>query len=465
MKNLYRLLPSVDVCLHAFCGAMYPHALLCDTINAFLAEKRTQIKNAQINEQQLEKEVLFQALKNYVEAALAPRVRKVINASGVVIHTNLGRSVLAKEALDAVYAVAGGYCNLEFDLEKGERGSRHSLVEKDICKLAGTEAALVVNNNAAAVYLVLNTLCRGGEVIVSRGELVEIGGSFRIPEVMKQSGAILQEVGTTNKTHLKDYQEALSEQTKAILKVHTSNYRIIGFHEDVPNAELAFLAHEKNLPLIHDLGSGCLVDLSPYGLRGEPTVREIAASGVDIVTFSGDKVLGGPQAGIIAGKKEYIEKIKKNQMLRALRCDKLTLTALSETLRLYYDEKLAFEKIPTLNAIAASRETLKKKARKLYNVLKKILPQGKVKLTLGENVSRVGGGSFPENDLPTYVVCLDFLEESSTFSAQVWKEKFLKTNPPLVGRVEHGKFLFDIRTISEQEFVLIKNCILSILPD
>lgn len=184
-----------------------------------------------------------------------------------------------------------------------------------------------------------------------------------------------------------------------------------------------------------------------------------------IVTFSGDKVLGGPQAGIIAGKKEYIEKIKKNQMLRALRCDKLTLTALSETLRLYYDEKLAFEKIPTLHAIAASRETLKKKARKLYNVLKKILPQGKVKLTLEENVSRVGGGAFPENDLPTYVVCLDFLEESSTFSAQVWKEKFLKTNPPLVGRVEHGKFLFDIRTISEQEFVLIKNCILSILPD
>ncbi len=463
MKNLYRLLPSVDICLHEFRETMYPHALLCDTINAFLDEKRLQIKNAQVSEQDLEKENLFAALKEYVERALAPRVKKVINASGVVIHTNLGRSVLAKEALDAVYSVANGYCNLEFDLEKGERGSRHSLVEKDICKLVGAEAALVVNNNAAAVYLVLNTLCQGGEVIVSRGELVEIGGSFRIPEVMKQSRAILQEVGTTNKTHLKDYVEAITEQTKAILKVHTSNYRIIGFHADVPNYELAELAHANNLPVIHDLGSGSLVDLSPYGLKGEPTVKEIVASGIDIVTFSGDKVLGGPQAGIIAGKKEYIEKIKKNQMLRALRCDKLTLTALSETLRLYYDEKTALAKIPTLNAITVSGEELKKKARKLYNVLKKVLPQDKIKLTLEENVSRVGGGAFPENDLPTYVVCLDFLEESPTFSAQAWKEKFLKTNPPLIGRVEHDKFLFDVRTISDEEFVLIKNCILSIL--
>ncbi len=463
MKNLYRLLPSVDICLREFRDCLHPHALLCDTINAFLEEKRTKIKNAQMSEHELERDVLFAVLKEYVERALAPRVKKVINASGVVIHTNLGRSVLAKEALDAVYSVANGYCNLEFDLEKGERGSRHSLVEKDICKLVGAEAALVVNNNAAAVYLVLNTLCQGGEVIVSRGELVEIGGSFRIPEVMKQSRAILQEVGTTNKTHLKDYVEAITEQTKAILKVHTSNYRIIGFHADVPNYELAELAHANNLPVIHDLGSGSLVDLSPYGLKGEPTVKEIVASGIDIVTFSGDKVLGGPQAGIIAGKKEYIEKIKKNQMLRALRCDKLTLTALSETLRLYYDEKTALAKIPTLNAITVSGEELKKKARKLYNVLKKVLPQDKIKLTLEENVSRVGGGAFPENDLPTYVVCLDFLEESPTFSAQAWKEKFLKTNPPLIGRVEHDKFLFDVRTISDEEFVLIKNCILSIL--
>lgn len=463
MSNLYRLLPSVDICLQNFRNSKYPHGLLCDAINEFLQEKRLQIKQGLAMEKDLQQSVLFSDLQQYVQKKLSPSVKKVINASGVVIHTNLGRSVLAKEALLAIQNIADGYCNLEFDLEKGERGSRHSLVEEDICKLTGAEAALVVNNNAAAVYLVLNTLCAGGEVIVSRGELVEIGGSFRIPEVMKQSGAFLQEVGTTNKTHLKDYAEVLSEQTKAILKVHTSNYRIIGFHSDVPNVELAKLARSRNIPLIHDLGSGSLVDFSSYGLLGEPTVKDIVSAGIDIVTFSGDKVLGGPQAGIIAGKREYIDKIKKNQMLRAMRCDKLTLTALSVTLRLYYDEKLALEKIPTLHAMTASREELKKKAQKLYNLLKKNIPQEKLKVKLEENVSRVGGGSFPENDLPTFVVCLEFMEKYPEYSAQVFKEKFLKTDPPLVGRTEHGKFLFDVRTVAENEFVLIKNCILSIL--
>ncbi|UWX06299.1 L-seryl-tRNA(Sec) selenium transferase [Taurinivorans muris] len=463
MSNLYRLLPSVDICLRQFRDTMYPHALLCDAVNAFLSEKRGQIKDNLIKAEDLKEEKLFSALKEYVCYALSPRVKKVINASGVVIHTNLGRSVLAKEALDAVNLAASGYCNLEFDLEKGERGSRHTLVEKDICKLTGAEAALVVNNNASAVYLVLNSLCFGGEVIVSRGELVEIGGSFRIPEVMKQSGTALHEVGTTNKTHLKDYQDAFSENTKAVLKVHTSNYRIIGFQADVPNHELAEFAHSRNIPLIHDLGSGSLIDLSAFGLRNEPTVKGIVASGIDIVTFSGDKVLGGPQAGIIAGKKEYIDRIKKNQMLRALRCDKLTLSALSATLRLYYDEKLAFEKIPTLNALTASKDILKKKAKRLHNMLKGIMPKEKVKLTVEENISRVGGGAFPETDLPTYAVCVEFLEKNSAFSAKAWKERFLKTDPPIVGRVERDKFLFDVRTIANEEFILIRNCILSIL--
>ncbi len=448
MSNLYRLLPSVDICLRQFRDTMYPHALLCDAVNAFLSEKRGQIKDNLINAEDLKEEKLFSALKEYVGYALSPRVKKVINASGVVIHTNLGRSVLAKEALDAVNLAASGYCNL---------------VEKDICKLTGAEAALVVNNNAAAVYLVLNSLCFGGEVIVSRGELVEIGGSFRIPEVMKQSGTALHEVGTTNKTHLKDYQDAFSENTKAVLKVHTSNYRIIGFQADVPNHELAEFVHSRNIPLIHDLGSGSLIDLSAFGLRNEPTVKGIVASGVDIVTFSGDKVLGGPQAGIIAGKKEYIDRIKKNQMLRALRCDKLTLSALSATLRLYYDEKLAFEKIPTLNVLTASKDILKKKAKRLHNILKGIMPKEKVKLTVEENISRVGGGAFPETDLPTYAVCVDFLEKNSAFSAEAWKERFLRTDPPIVGRVERDKFLFDVRTIANEEFILIRNCILSIL--
>lgn len=463
MSSLYRLLPSVDVCLQEFRESHYPHMLLCNAVQAFLQQKREQIKTMRINEDELRHEVLFASLKEYVDNALAFRVKKVINASGVVIHTNLGRSVLAKEALQAIQNIADGYCNLEFDLESGERGSRHSLVEEDICRLVGAEAALVVNNNAAAVYLMLNTLCAGGEVIVSRGELVEIGGSFRIPEVMKQSGAVLREVGTTNKTHLKDYADVIGENTRAVLKVHTSNYRIVGFHADVPNTELAELAHRHGLPVFHDLGSGSLVDFSPYGLHGEPTVKEILAAGIDIVTFSGDKVLGGPQAGIIAGKKEYIEQIKKNQMLRAMRCDKLILTALAATLRLYYDEKLALEKIPTLRAMTISPAALKKKAQKLYRLLKNDIPQKKIKLKLEENVSRVGGGSFPENDLPTFVVSLDFLKKSPTFSAQAFKEKFLHTDPPLVGRVEHDKFLFDIRTIAEEEFPLVKKCLLSVM--
>lgn len=463
MSSLYRLLPSVDVCLQEFRESHYPHMLLCNAVQAFLDEKREQIKTMRISEDELRHEVLFASLKQYVEKALAFRVKKVINASGVVIHTNLGRSVLAKEALQAIQNIADGYCNLEFDLESGERGSRHSLVEEDICRLVGAEAALVVNNNAAAVYLMLNTLCAGGEVIVSRGELVEIGGSFRIPEVMKQSGAVLREVGTTNKTHLKDYAEVIGENTRAVLKVHTSNYRIVGFHADVPNTELAELAHRHGLPVFHDLGSGSLVDFSSYGLHGEPTVKEILAAGIDIVTFSGDKVLGGPQAGIIAGKKEYVEMIKKNQMLRAMRCDKLTLTALAATLRLYYDEKLALEKIPTLRAMTVSSAVLKKKAQKLYRLLKNDIPQKKIKLKLEENVSRVGGGSFPENDLPTFVVSLDFLEKNPTFSAQAFKEKFLRTDPPLVGRVEHDKFLFDVRTIAEEEFSLVKKCLLSVM--
>lgn len=465
MSSLYRLLPSVDVCLQQFRESMYPHAMLCTAIQNFLQEKRVQIKNGTVAEGELRQEVLFPALAKYVEKALAPRVKKVINAAGVVIHTNLGRSVLAKEALQAVQTAAEGYCNLEFDLQSGSRGSRHSLIEEDICRLTGAEAALAVNNNAAAVYLMLNTLCGGGEVVVSRGELVEIGGSFRIPEVMKHSGALLREVGTTNKTHLADYAEVLSENTKAVLKVHTSNYRIVGFHADVPNYELAELAHSRGIPVFHDLGSGSLVDFSPYGLRGEPTVREILAAGIDIVTFSGDKVLGGPQAGIIAGKKEYIAKIKKNQMLRAMRCDKLTLAALAATLRLYYDEKQALEKIPTLRAMTVSAQELKKKAQKLCSVLKRAVPQGIVKLKLEENVSRVGGGSFPENDLPTYVVSLEFCREDSEFSAQVLKERFLQTDPPLVGRVEHDKFLFDVRTIAEEEFPLVKKCLISILQD
>ena len=461
MSNLYRLLPSVDVCLQSFKESLHPHALLRNVINAFLDTVRYDIKSERITEKELEKDIFIQKLIRYVEKRTNPMLKKVINASGVVIHTNLGRSVLAKDAIDAVHLAASSYCNLEFDLETGERGSRHSLVEKDICALVGAESALVVNNNAAAVLLMLNSLCLGGETIVSRGQLVEIGGSFRIPDVMEKSGCHLKEVGTTNRCHKADYENAITDETQALLRVHTSNYRVIGFHSDVPTEEMAEIAHAHNIPLLEDLGSGSLVDFSPYGLPDEPTVQNIIAAGVDVVTFSGDKVLGGPQAGIIAGKKIYIDRIKKNQLLRALRCDKLTLAALEATLRLYYDPAKALREIPTLHRMTISQNELKKKAQKLHKKLLQSLDKDTVSIHIKADMSRVGGGSFPENDLPTYLVALDFLQAHT--SANLIKQKLLSTTPPVVGRIENDMFMLDVRTLDEEDYPLLADIFQHIL--
>ena len=340
MSSLFRSLPSVDACLRWLEESFpsTPHSVLLECSRALLDELREDIRSGRVTD---EAALSPSAVKPRLEALVArkdrPRLRRVINGAGVVVHTNLGRSVLAKEAQEAVRIAASGYSNLEFDLETGERGSRISLVEELLCSLTGAEAALVVNNNAAAVLLMLDTLCKGGEVLLSRGQLVEIGGSFRIPDVMERSGATLREVGTTNRTHLADYERALSENTRAVLWVHPSNYRIIGFHSSVPANELADFAHAHQLPMLEDLGSGSLMDFSRWGLHDEPTVPEVLRQGTDVVTFSGDKVLGGPQAGIIVGLKVYVDQMKKNQLLRALRCDKLTLAALEATLRLYRD--------------------------------------------------------------------------------------------------------------------------------
>ena len=461
MSNLYRLLPSVDICLQSFKDSLHPHALLRDAIHAFLDSMRHKIKNGQATEKDLNKDLLEQSLINYVEKKTKPLLKKVINASGVVIHTNLGRSVLANDAIEAVITAASGYCNLEFDLETGERGSRHSLVEKDICALVGAESALVVNNNAAAVLLMLNSICLGGESIVSRGQLVEIGGSFRIPDVMEKSGCRLKEVGTTNRCHKADYENAITEDTKALLRVHTSNYRVIGFHTDVPTEEMAEIAHAHAIPLLEDLGSGSLIDFSPYGLPNEPTVKGVLAAGVDVVTFSGDKVLGGPQAGIIAGKKIYIDAIKKNQLLRALRCDKLTLAALEATLRLYYDPEKALNEIPTLRRMTISQEELKKKAQKLRNTLTRNLDKNKIKIHIKTGFSKVGGGSFPENDLPSYLIALEFL--NSQFTSNMIKEKLLTTTPPVVGRIENNMFMLDVRTLEENEYPILTKIFQDIL--
>ncbi len=466
MSNLYRLLPSVDACLQCLndtplCQGsikVLPQTLVKNAVNDFLQGLRNKIKQNDLQAEDLQREDLELKLINYVLNKTKPVLKHVINATGVVIHTNLGRSVLAQEAIEAMQIAAQGYCNLEFDLESGERGSRHSLIEKDICQLTGAESALVVNNNAAAVLLMLNTLCQGGESIVSRGQLVEIGGSFRIPDVMEKSGSVLKEVGTTNKCHKADYINAINENTKALVRIHTSNYRVIGFHSDVSTKDMAEIAHSHNLPLLEDLGSGSLVDFSPYGLTGEPTVKDVLADGVDVVTFSGDKVLGGPQAGIIAGKKEFIDKIKKNQLLRALRCDKLTLAALEATLRLYYEPKEALKKIPTLRRMTISQDELKQRAQKLRKMLTNALPSDKVNFKIKAHVSRVGGGSFPENDLPTYVVCMRFIDKDSSIknhSANTLKQHLLSTSPPVVGRIENDDFVFDVRTLADHEFGLL----------
>ena len=450
MSSLFRSLPSVDACLHRM-EETFPsasHAVLLESCRAVLDELRDDIRAGLVADASaLSLEAVTPRLCAAVEKRERPRFRRVINGAGVVVHTNLGRSVLAKEAREAVNIAASGYSNLEFNLETGERGSRISLVEELLISLTGAEAALVVNNNAAAVLLMLDMLCKGGEVILSRGQLVEIGGSFRIPDVMERSGSTLREVGTTNRTHLADYENALSENTRAVLWVHPSNYRIIGFHSSVPPAELANFAHSRGLPLLEDLGSGSLLDFSAWGLHDEPTVPEVLKAGTDVVTFSGDKVLGGPQAGIIVGKKEYVDRMKRNQLLRALRCDKLTLSALEATLRLYRDRETALRSVPTVRRMTMSAGELQRRAEHLRDMLNEHLA-GLAECSLKADFSRVGGGAFPEQGMPTTLVCI----RPAHSSAVQLKKHLLSTDPPLVGRLEDPYFQLDPRTMEEEEY-------------
>ena len=372
-------------------------------------------------------------------------LRRVINATGTVIHTNLGRSILSKKAVENAIEIAGRYNNLEYDIESGKRGSRYSHIEKLITKITGAEAALVVNNNAAAIMLVLDSLCKEKEAIVSRGQLVEIGGSFRVPDVMKFSGAKLVEVGTTNRTHLYDYENNINDNTGMLLKVHTSNFKICGFTEEVELESLVKLGDERNIPVVEDIGSGVLVDFSKYGFTHEPTVQESIKKGVDIVTFSGDKMLGGPQAGVIIGKKKYVELMKKNQLTRALRIDKMTLSALESTLRYYLDEKEAIENIPTLNMILSSKEDMKKKAIKFRKKFRHALDNFEFKID--EDYSMVGGGSMPTEKIPTYVIKI-----SSENTSVNEMEKILRLNETaIITRVFNNELILDVRTIFDED--------------
>jgi L-seryl-tRNA(Ser) seleniumtransferase len=367
---------------------------------------------------------------------------------------------LPKTAIEHLLAVADHYSNLEFNLQAGRRGSRYTIVEDILCELSGAQAAMVVNNNAGAVLLCLDTLAHGKEVIISRGELVEIGGSFRIPDVMTKSGALLKEVGTTNRTHMRDYESAIGTNTGLLLKVHTSNYSIIGFTAQVPLVDLIALGKKFQLPVMEDLGSGNLIDFSRFGLLSEPTVQATVASGVDVVTFSGDKLLGGPQAGIIVGKKEIVDHIKANPLTRALRIDKLTLAALEATLRLYRDETQAVAQIPTLAMLTAALPELKARAYKIRDALFS-LDQDSISVSLTDHTSRAGGGSLPMVELPSCCVAVQI----QGVSANGIEVALRSGSPPIIGRIENDRFLLDPRTVLPDEIELIANAFKNLLEN
>jgi len=459
MQNLFRHLPSVDAALAVLTDdaalAVLPRPLLRDLVNQFLDSLRLDIRAGCVaSPEALELDALRPALTAFVRAGARPHFRRVLNGTGVVIHTNLGRSILAPEAMDAVRDACANYSNLELSLETGERGSRYSHVEGLLKRITGAEAALVVNNNAAAVMLVLDTMAKDREVIVSRGQLVEIGGSFRIPDVMTKSGATLVEVGATNRTHPHDYENAITQNTGALMKVHCSNFRIIGFTKEVSAEELVEIGARHGLPVIEDLGSGNFTELGG-GELAEPTVQQAVAAGLDVVTFSGDKVLGGPQAGVIVGTERWISQIKENPMNRALRIDKMTLAALEATLRLYLDPETARTRVPTLRMITADPADLKKRARRLARRLERALGSA-ARLELLPGASRVGGGSFPERDLSTTLVAVT---PTGGLGVDDFKKRLLDTEPPLIGRTQDDCFCLDPRTLDDSEFPLVASAL------
>ena len=425
----------------------YTEVAIKSAIKQYIEEIKQAIFNEELSEVPSLSKMVGEVAR-IVEKEDKNSLRRVINATGTILHTNLGRSLLSEKIKENIESVAFNYSNLEFDIDNKKRGSRYVHLIDIIKKLTGAEDVLVVNNNAAAVLLTLNTLVKDQEIIVSRGELVEIGGAFRIPEIIKLSGGVPVEVGTTNKTHLKDYENAITEETGALLKVHTSNYKILGFTESVSNEEISYLARENELVSINDLGSGQFVDFSKFGLPYEPTVKEILDSGIDIVTFSGDKLLGGPQAGIIVGKKKYIEKMKKNQLTRALRVDKMTLASLEATLKLYLDEKDALEHIPTLHMISLSKERLFGKA----DILKTKLSSLDFDIRIEEDKAEVGGGSYPASYLESVAVKLTHRKLHATEI----ERRLLEVEIPIITRIKDNSIILDMRTLRTREFDIVK---------
>jgi L-seryl-tRNA(Ser) seleniumtransferase len=449
-QDLLRQLPKVDELLKDAAVApllqTHPRQLVVEAVRDAVARLRQQILSGETDT--VAPDALPALIRQRVFQKQERHFKRVINGTGIIVHTNLGRSNLSQPAIDAVTEAAGAYSNLEYDLAHGRRGSRYSHVEGLLCELLSCESALVVNNNAAAVLLALSTLGQGREAIVSRGELIEIGGSFRIPDVVQQGGCTLREVGTTNRTHRRDYEQAINENTALILKVHTSNYRIVGFTASVPLDELKALAAEHDLPLVEDMGSGLLLSLAPYGLGDEPTVQASLAAGVDVITFSGDKLLGGPQAGLIVGRKTYLDCMKRHPLNRALRIDKMTLAALEVTLAHYRDNDAAVGTIPTLQRIACPPAALKARAERLAAVLQ----DADVPAAVVETASQVGGGALPTQELSSYGVAV---HPDGGVSPNQLEAYFRAGRPPIIGRIVKDQFLLDVRTLDDDDFAEI----------
>ncbi len=465
-QSLLRKIPGVDYVLELWDMAQpvedVPRAMLVQSIRTTLDRLRARILAGDelLDETMFGDNSLLNLAARAVSKSMEFNLKRVINATGVVVHTNLGRSLLPEGVARHVAEISSRYSNLEFDLQKGARGSRYSCVEDILCEISGAEAAMVVNNNAGAVFLSLETLAKGKEVIVSRGELIEIGGSFRIPDVMARSGARLVEIGTTNRTHLSDYEGAIRDETALLLKVHTSNYSMVGFTAEVPLKDLVTLGAKYHLPVMKDLGSGNFIDLSKYGLIDEPTVQETVAVGADVVTFSGDKMLGGPQAGIIVGRKDPLERIKKNPINRALRIDKMTLAALEATLHLYRDESKAVSAIPTLHMLTIPPRIIANRARRLLNRLRK-LGDGRLEAVIINASSRVGGGALPLQELPTRCVGVILTGLSANRIDRIMRE----ATSPIIGRIEDDVFVMDMRTVQDEEIAMIASTFKKILTE
>ena len=462
-KNmLYRSIPKVDVLLEnsdiVTLIENHHRDVVVDVIREEIDKLRNFIKeNDDINLIEEKINNLIENIKISTEKVYSYNIKKVINVTGTILHTNLGRAIISKKHADYLSEVVTSYSNLEYNLEEGKRGERYSHFEKLICKITGAEAAMAVNNNAAAVMLVLSSMAAEKEVIVSRGELVEVGGKFRIPDVMKSSNAHLVEIGTTNKTHLEDYEDAISENTGAFLKVHTSNFKILGFTESVSIEELCKLGREKDIPVIEDIGSGVLIDLSEYGLEYEPTVQDSIKAGVDVVSFSGDKLLGGPQAGIIVGKKKYIDKMKKNPLTRAFRIDKFTATILEMIFHEYLNEEDAIKNIPVLSLITKDLKEIEKNTNDLFNKIEKL--KDVADINVEDTLSQIGGGSLPAERIKSKSVTI----MPKNISTQSLEAKLRAGKNPVVGRISEEKLILDMRTVLEDEIDILAQKLIDIL--